>query len=192
MRALLTTLLVVTLCHVTHAQPDSLRSTPIEPQDKPRIQLGRGVLWLGPTYKHDWGFEGGVRYDWLGVALGFPSVHHGEAGPGDVSIIDDDVPDADFTTIAYDWGYLGVVAVGFYDIVPSVAMYGGLGVYWKTKRYVDRSGATGYYYRNNTTSTWHDGEPAFIIGSQLTLFQHLVLGVGYNTVAGVGAFIGFR
>ena len=193
MRILFSAIVLLALHSVATAQPDSLRSTPIEPPpEKPAESRTQGVLWVGPTYKNNWGLEGGLRYGWFGFALGFPDLSYSDKRPSAESVRNYDVPHEAYTTITYRGGYLGALAIGFYEFGPALSVYGGAGPYWKSTVYLDRSDATGWYYHNTRSPEWHDAELGLTVGAQFTLFDHLVLAASFNNIAGIGAFIGFR
>jgi opacity protein-like surface antigen len=81
----------------------------------------------------------------------------------------------------------GADILGFINVNPSVAVYGGVGVYFQTKSRIAQSQATNELYKQTDTT---DVTPAVSAGVDYNVTNSFNLGIGYHSLRGITGKIG--
>jgi hypothetical protein len=78
--------------------------------------------------------------------------------------------------------------LGYFDLNPSVSLYGGVGIYFQTRARIAQSQATNELY---TQTNEQDVTPAVSAGVDYNISDSINIGVGYHSLRGVTGKIGF-
>jgi hypothetical protein len=82
----------------------------------------------------------------------------------------------------------GVDVLGYFDVNPSVSLYGGVGIYFQSKSRIAQSQATNELYQQTSET---NVTPAVSGGVDYNLSDSINLGVGYHSIRGITGKIGF-
>jgi hypothetical protein len=82
----------------------------------------------------------------------------------------------------------GADVLGYFDLNPSVSLYGGVGIYFQSKARIAQSQATNELY---TQTNEQDITPAVSAGVDYSVSDSINIGVGYHSLRGVTGKIGF-
>jgi hypothetical protein len=82
----------------------------------------------------------------------------------------------------------GADILGYFDLNPSVSLYGGVGIYFQSKARIAQSQATNELY---TQTNEQDITPAVSGGVDYNLSDSINIGVGYHSLRGITGKIGF-
>jgi hypothetical protein len=77
--------------------------------------------------------------------------------------------------------------LGYFDVNPSVSLYGGVGIYFQSKSRIAQSQATNELYKqtDNTVVT-----PSVTVGVDYNLSEAVNIGIGYHSLRGVNGRVG--
>jgi hypothetical protein len=78
--------------------------------------------------------------------------------------------------------------LGYFDLNPSVSLYGGVGIYFQSKARIAQSQATNELY---TQTNEQDITPAVSAGVDYNVSDSINIGVGYHSLRGITGKIGF-
>jgi opacity protein-like surface antigen len=81
----------------------------------------------------------------------------------------------------------GADVLGYIDINPTIAAYGGVGIYFQSKSQIAQSQATNELYKQTDET---EVTPAVSVGVDYTVSDAVNLGVGYHSLRGITGRIG--
>jgi opacity protein-like surface antigen len=173
--------------------PDSLIPGYVapSPMDPGRLPPKDGSIWLGATYgKRNWGAELGARYKFIGASLAFADLKNpGESAP---DYTDQYIPHSDYETEEFTGGFQGWNIYLFWDVSERMALYGFGGYYYRAHHYLDRSNASGTYWKSHMDNTYSDQAAGGGAGVHYGVASWLVIGLGYGSINGAKLDIGWR
>jgi hypothetical protein len=82
----------------------------------------------------------------------------------------------------------GADILGYFDLNPSVSLYGGVGIYFQSKARIAQSQATNELY---TQTNEQEITPAVSAGVDYNVSDSIDIGVGYHSLRGITGKIGF-
>ena len=133
----------------------------------------------------------GIRYNNIGLELGAIFNQDNLNGTvNDFSLPTNNPTFSSFTDLGIkkvspQWG---VDVLGFVDVAPRVSLYGSVGIYFQSSSQIVQSQATNEFYKqtNETNTTGALGG-----GVKFQPSDNVSIGVGYHSIRGVTAGVGF-